>query len=170
MDIRERYERARLMRDLYPVFKDFCRDAMAFLDFDMTWMQEDMADWMQYGPDAQMTEAQRGEAKSTIACMYGLWCLIQQPSCRVLLVSGAQDKADENGMLMHGLIHRWDKLAYLKPDKYAGDRVSTVEFDVHFSLKGIDKSASVNCIGITASLQGLRADVLIPDDRLLCRL
>jgi len=164
MDIRERFERARLMRDMYPEFKDFCRDAMAFLGFDMTWMQYDIAEWMQHGPDLQMTEAQRGEAKSTIACIYGIWALIQNPQCRVLLVSGSQDKADENGMLMHGLIGRWDRLTYLKPDKYAGDRVSTCEFDVHHSLKGIDKSASVNCIGITASLQGLRADVLIPDD------
>lgn len=164
MDIRERLERASLVRDAYPVFKDFCRDAMQFLGFEMTWMQGDMADWMQYGPANQMTEAQRGEAKSTVACIFAVWCLVRNPACRVLLVSGAQSKADENGMLIYGLIHKWDRLSYLIPDRYAGDRVSTCEFDVHYSLRGIEKSASVNCIGITASLQGLRADILIPDD------
>jgi len=164
MDIRERYERAKLTRDMYPEFVEFCREAMAFLGFKMTWMQADIAHQMQYGSDKQLIEAQRGEAKSTIACIYGLWALVQQPSHRVLLISGSQDKADENGMLMHGLLHKWPRLEYLKPDKYAGDRVSTVEFDVHYSLKGIDKSASVNCIGVTASLQGLRADILLPDD------
>lgn len=164
MDIRERFERAKLVRDAYPVFKDFCRDAMEFLGFDLTWMQADMADWMQYGPPSQMTEAQRGEAKSTIACIYAVWSLVQNPACRVLLVSGAQAKADENGMLIYGLVHKWERLSYLIPDRYSGDRVSTCEFDVHYSLRGIEKSASVNCIGITASLQGLRADVLIPDD------
>src|SRR5690625_1304286 len=164
MDIRERFERARLMRDAYPVFRDFCKDAMAFLGFKMTWMQADIADWMQYGPPKQMTQAQRGEAKSTVACIYGVWCLVQDPSCRVLLLSASQDKADENGKLIYDLIHRWEKLSYLIPDKYAGDRTSVIEFDVHYTLKGIDKSASVKCIGITASLQGLRSDVLIPDD------
>lgn len=164
MDIRERFERARLVRDMYPEFRDFCRDAMEFLGFSTTWMQDDIAHWMQYGPDRQMTEAQRGEAKSTVACIYGIWALIQSPQFRVLLISGSQDKADENGMLMHRLIFHWPLLAYMKPDKTAGDRVSTTEFDIHHQLKGIDKSASVKCIGITSSLQGLRADVLIPDD------
>src|SRR5699024_3045273 len=37
-------------------------------------------------------------------------------------------------------------------------------FDVHYALKGIDKSPSIACLGVTASLQGYRADLLIPDD------
>ena len=164
MDALERYERAQLTRDMYPEFDEFCYAAMEHLGFKMTWMQTDIARYMQHEPDKLMVSAQRGEAKSTIACLYGLWALVQQPSSRVLLISGSQDKADENGILMHGMLHKWSTLEYLKPDKNAGDRVSTVEFDVHYSLKGIDKSASVNCMGITSSLQGVRADVLIPDD------
>lgn len=164
MEIRERFERAQLVRDMYPEFADFCRDAMAFLGFEMTWMQEDIANFMQHGPDKAMVAAQRGEAKSTVACLFGVWNLVQAPSCRVLLLSGAGEKAAENGMLMFSLIHNWDLLDYLRPDKYAGDRTSTEKFDVHYSLKGIDKSPSVCCLGITASLQGYRADILIPDD------
>ena len=164
MDIRERFDKAALVREMYPRFADFCRDAMEFLGFDMTWMQEDIADFMQDGPDKSMVAAQRGEAKSTIACIYGVWSLVQNPACRVLLISGAGDKAAENGMLMHGLVHNWELLDYLRPDKYSGDRTSTEKFDVHWSLKGVDKSPSVCCLGITASLQGYRADVLIPDD------
>ena len=170
MDIRERFDKATLVREMYPRFADFCRDAMEFLGFDMTWMQEDIADFMQDGPDKSMVAAQRGEAKSTIACIYGVWSLVQNPACRVLLISGAGDKAAENGMLMHGLVHNWELLDYLRPDKYSGDRTSTEKFDVHWSLKGVDKSPSVCCLGITASLQGYRADVLIPDDKQLqCR-
>jgi len=104
MNIRERYERACLVRDMYPEFVDFARDAMLFLGFELTWMQADMAIWLQYGPDSQMSEAQRGEAKSTIACIYGVWSIVQNPSCKVLLVSGAQPKADENGVLIHVFI------------------------------------------------------------------
>lgn len=170
MDIRERFNKAALVREMYPRFADFCRDAMEFLGFDMTWMQEDIADFMQDGPDKAMVAAQRGEAKSTIACLYGIWCLVQNPPARILLISGAGEKAAENGMLMHSLIHSWDLLDYLRPDKYSGDRTSTEKFDVHWSLKGVDKSPSVCCLGITASLQGYRADVLIPDDKHNCRL
>lgn len=164
MDNRARFVKAGMVRDLYPEFVDFARDAMEYLGFKLTWMQADIAMYMQYGPPQQMVEAQRGEAKSTIACLYGVWSLTQNPACRVMLVSGAEDKAKENGILMKRLIMQWDLLDYLRPDKYAGDRTSDLEFDVHWSLKGVEKSASVNCMGLTGSLQGYRADILIPDD------
>ena len=128
-----RFTKAQLVRDQYPEFVDFCREAMGFLGFSLTWMQADIAEFMQYGPTEQMVAAQRGEAKSTIACIYGIWSLIQNPSCRVMLVSGAEDKAKENGILMKRLIMHWELLDYLRPDKYAGDRTSDLEFDVHWS-------------------------------------
>lgn len=164
MDSRQRWAKAQLIRDMYPEFVDFCRDAMEYLGFRLTWMQADMAMYMQHGPAEQMVQAQRGEAKSTVACLYGVWSLTQNPSVRVMLVSGAEDKAKENGILMKRLIMQWDILDYLRPDKSAGDRTSDLEFDVHWSLRGVDKSASVNCLGLTGSLQGYRADILIPDD------
>ncbi len=164
MSIQERFERARLVRDLYPNFVDFCRDAMTFLGFSTTWMQEDIAEFMSTTPGNVMVAAQRGEAKSTIACIYGVWMLTQDPSTRVMLVSASADKAEENATLMHGLIRHWDILQHLIPDKNAGDRTGVKAFDVHYALKGIDKSPSIACLGVTASLQGYRADLLIPDD------
>lgn len=164
MDNRSRLYKATEVRELYPEFVDFAHDAMEFLGFKLTWMQADIAMFMQYGPAQQMVSAQRGEAKSTIACLYGIWSLVQDPACRVLLISGAEDKAKENGILMKRLIMQWSLLDYLRPEKYEGDRTSDLEFDVHWSLKGVEKSASVNCMGLTGSLQGYRADVLIPDD------
>ena len=164
MEIKERFDKASMVRDRYPRFVDFARDWMGFLGFKLTWMQADMANFMQDGPDNSMVSAQRGEAKSTLACGYGIWLLIQDPRHRVMLVSGAEDKAKENGTLMKRTIMQWDLLDYLRPDKYAGDRTSDLEFDVHWTLKGVEKSASVNCLGLTGSLQGYRADTLIPDD------
>lgn len=170
MDAKERLLQAQIVRGAFPEFVDFAEAAMQHLGFSLTWMQRDIAEFMQYGPLYLMVEAQRGEAKSTIACLFGIWSIVQDPTSRILLVSGSQDKAEENGKLMHGLVHNWPMLQYLAPDKYAGDRTSIVSFDVHWALKGIDKSASVTCLGITSSLQGYRADVLIPDDKQLqCR-
>lgn len=164
LSVEARLKQALLVRDMYPEFVDFCEDAMAFLGFKMTWMQRDIAIFMQYCPDFAMVQAQRGEAKSTIACIFAVWCLVRDPSSRIMLVSGAEKKAQENGTLILRLITRWDVLQYLAPDKYAGDATSTLAFDVHWALKGVDKSASVVCAGLTGSLQGFRADVLIPDD------
>lgn len=160
----ERLSAAAETADMYPRFRDFCLDAMLFLGFTMTWMQLDIADYMQDGSNRDMVAAQRGEAKSTIACLYGIWCLIHNPASRIMLISGSGDKAEENGQLITKMIMHWDLLAYLRPEAKYGDRTSVTSFDVNWALKGVEKSASINCMGITAALQGYRADLLIPDD------
>ncbi len=164
MSPEERIKKAILVRELYPAFAPFCADVMDYLGFKMTWMQTDIAEFMQYGPDFSMVSAQRGEAKSTIACIFAVWCLIQNPATRVMLVSGTEDKAAENGTLIFRIISRYPLLDYLAPDKNAGDKTSLLEFDIHWCLRGLDKSASVVCRGITSGIAGYRADVLIPDD------
>lgn len=164
MEIHDRFKAAQLVREHYPEFVDFCRDAMQFLGFNLTWMQEDICKYMQYGGQLLAVQAQRGEAKSTIACIFAVWKLVQDPTYRVLLISGSGEKATENAVLIQGLIRQWEVLAYLRPDRNAGDRSAVNSFDVHWTLKGVDKSPSVRCMGITASLQGYRADLLIPDD------
>lgn len=160
----ERIKQAILVKESYPEFVDFCEEVMQFLGFKMTWMQRDIAVFMQYAPLLAMVSAQRGEAKSTIACIFAVWALVQDPSTRVLLVSGNEGKAAENGTLISRIITRMPLLSYLAPDKTSGDKTSLLEFDVHYVLKGIDKSASVVCKGITAGIAGYRADLLIPDD------
>lgn len=164
MNPQERIKKATIVKDLYPHFPEFCEEVMAFLGFSMTWMQADIAEFMENGPDSSMVSAQRGEAKSTIACIYAVWRLIQDPRVRVMLISGTEDKATENGTLIYRIITRMPMLDYLVPDKNAGDKTSLLEFDVHWVLKGIDKSASVVCRGINSGIAGYRADVLIPDD------
>lgn len=164
MSPEERLEKALLVQELYPNFVDFCRDVMKYLGFELTWMQADIAEFMQHGPDFSMVSAQRGEAKSTVACIFAVWCLIQRPSTRVMLISGTEDKAAENGTLIYRIISRYPLLDYLAPDKNAGDKTSLLEFDIHWSLRGLDKSASVVCRGITSGIAGYRADILIPDD------
>lgn len=164
MNLPERFKRAQMVREHYEDFIPFYKDAMQYLGFSTTWMQDDIAEFMQSGGLRLCVQAQRGEAKSTIACIYAVWCIVQDPSTRILMISGSAEKATENAVLVKGLIEHWDVLSYLKPDKNAGDRSAVNAFDVHWALKGVNKSPTVRCMGITASLQGYRADVLIPDD------
>jgi hypothetical protein len=164
MDIKLRFAYATAVAGQYDNFRDFAEDGMAFLGFPLTDMQADIAEYMQDGPTLRMVMAQRGEAKSTLAALYAVWRLIQRTNCRVLIVSGGEKQASEVALLVIRVIMQWDILEYLRPDKSAGDRTSVEAFDVHYALKGLDKSPSVACVGITSNLPGKRADLLIPDD------
>ncbi len=164
MDIRTRFAHVALLAEQYENFVDFAADGMAFLGFDLTEQQADISEYMQTGPRLRMVMAQRGEAKSTLAALYAVWRIIHRPSTRVLIVSGGEKQASEVATLVVRLITTWDILECLRPDRQAGDRTSTEAFDVHYALKGLDKSPSVACVGITSNLPGKRADLLIPDD------
>ena len=164
MEIQERFQIAAFMRDEYASFPEFAELGMAFLGFPLTPIQRDIAEYMQNGPRLRMVMAQRGEAKSTLAALCAVWRLIQDPREVILIISGGEAQASEVASLVIRLIMQWDLLEYMRPDKRSGDRTSVEAFDVHWALKGINKSPSVACVGITANLQGKRATLLIPDD------
>ena len=160
----QRIELAMMLGTVFTRFRDFAYVGMRFLGFELTEMQADIADFMQYGPRKKMVMAQRGEAKSTLAALYTVWRLIQDQRCRALIVSGGEQQASEVATLVIRLIEQWHLLCWLKADPSRGDRTSYTGYDVHCDLKPLDKSPSVACVGVTASLQGKRADLLIPDD------
>lgn len=153
-----------MFASVFREFEDFAEVGMRFLGFKLTPVQRDIAKFMQHGPKKRMVQAQRGQAKSTLAALYAVWCLIQNPSYRVLVVSGGEAQASDVATLIIRLVMQWHILCWLRPDKGAGDRTSFENFDVHHSLRRVDKTASVSCVGITAQLQGKRADLIIPDD------
>ena len=159
-----RQQKLKVLQNHYPNFVTFLKDMMAVLGFAPTWMQYDIANYLQFGPADLMVQAQRGEAKSTITAIFAVWCLIHDPQHRVLIVSAGGKQANEIATLIQRLILTVPTLECLRPDRNAGDRTSVEAFDVHYSLKGVDKSPSVACIGITGNLPGKRADLIIADD------
>lgn len=162
--LEKREELAMMLAATFKEFTDFADLGMRYLGFSLSPMQRDIAWYMQYGPRKRMVQAQRGEAKSTLAALYAVWCLIHNPAYRIIIVSGGEKQASDVARLIIRIIENWHILCWLRPDKSQGDRTSYEDYDVHGALKGIDKSASVSCVGITANLQGRRADLLIPDD------
>lgn len=164
MPVEVREEFALMVAATFPRFREFAELGMRFLGFTLTDMQGDIADYMQDCPRNAMVAAQRGEAKSTLAALYAVWSLIQDQSYRILIVSGGEKQASDVATLIIRMIETWGLLCYLRPDKTRGDRTSYESYDIHCDLKPLDKSASVACVGITAQLQGKRADLLIPDD------
>lgn len=154
-----------LLQVEYAEFTDFLIDVMEdFMGFECSDIQIDMGDWIAHGPQYRMVQAQRGQAKTTITAIYAVWRLIHDPTTRVLIVSAGSDMASEISNWIIQIINGMDVLECLRPDRAAGDRSSVKFFDVHYTLKGPEKSASITCIGITSSMQGKRADLLIADD------
>jgi hypothetical protein len=160
-----RWKKLEALQEAYPHFKDFVHDGMTdLMGFQCSPLQEDIADYLQHGNKYRMIMAQRGQAKTTITAFYAVWRIIHDPSTRVLIFSAGGDMASEISNWIIQIVRGWDILECLKPDTSAGDRSSVMAFDVHHSLKGLEKSPSVACMGVTASMQGRRADVIIADD------
>ena len=149
----------------YEDFEPFLIDCMEHLmGFVCTDIQIDIGKFLQHGPQYLMIQAQRSQAKSSIVAIYAVWCLIHDPKYRVLILSAGSDVALEIANWIIQIIMNWEILSCIRPDKTHGDRSSAKAFDIHWQLKGAEKSPSVACIGITANMQGRRADLLIADD------
>lgn len=160
----QRWEQLAVLQEHYPNFIPFLEDVMQELGFSTTEIQRDIGGYLEHGPQYLMVQAQRSQAKTTIAAAFAVWTLMHNPRARVLIISAGGTQAVEISTLIVRIIMTMDVLECMQPDKLAGDRTSVEAFDVHHSLKGLDKSPSVACVGIDSNLQGKRADLLIPDD------
>jgi len=160
-----RWNDLRLLQEYYDTFDKFLVDVIEdVMGFTCTEIQQDIGEWVAYGPQYRMVQAQRGEAKTTITACYAVWKIIHDPSTRVLIISAGSDMATEIANWIIQIINNMPELECLRPDRSAGDRASVTGFDIHYTLKGPEKSASITCIGITSNMQGKRADLLIADD------
>lgn len=160
----KREELSMMFGSTFKDFRAFAELGMLYLGFKLSAIQADIAEFMQKGRKKRMVQAQRGQAKSTLAALYCIWLMLQDPTSRVLIVSGGEKQASDVALLIMRMINNWSLLCWLRPDAAKGDRNSVSAFDIHYSLKGVDKSASVSCVGITANLQGMRADFILADD------
>jgi len=178
-----RWTQLEALQNHYTEFADFLYDCMTeLMGFNCTDIQIDIGDYLQYGTVTDdlerelvrlgevlpirygMIQAQRSQAKSTIVAIFAVWQLIHDPKHRILIISAGSDVAMEIANWVIQIIMNWDILECMRPDRNHGDRASAKAFDIHWQLKGAEKSPSVACIGVTANMQGRRADLLIPDD------
>ena len=160
-----RWEHLDQLRDEYNSFQPFLIDCMEdLMGFTCTDIQVDIGDFLQFGPQYLMIQAQRSQAKSSIVAIFSVWQLIHDPTYRVLVLSAGADVAGEIANWIIQIIMNWNILECIRPDRQHGDRSSAKAFDIHWQLKGAEKSPSIACIGVTANMQGRRADLLIADD------
>lgn len=160
-----RWKELEVLQTEYKDFRKFLFVVMTqLLGFNCTWIQLDIATFLQFGPQYIMIQAQRGQAKTTVTAAFAVWCLIHNPSMRILIVSANDDMATEIAGWVIQIMKGLPELECMLPDITAGDRSSVKRFDVHYTLKGAEKSPSIKCRPITGGLSGNRADLLIADD------
>jgi hypothetical protein len=160
-----RWSEIEALRAHYELFEDFLHDCMTeLMGFECSDLQIDIGRFLESEVRYGMIQAQRSQAKSTIVAIFAVWQLIHDCTHRVLIVSAGAEVATEIANWVIQIIMNWDILECMRPDRQHGDRASTKAFDIHWQLKGPEKSPSIACIGITSNMQGRRADLLIPDD------
>jgi hypothetical protein len=125
-----------------------------------TWLQYDIAGFLQHGPDRAIIEAFRGVGKSFLTAAYVLWLLYRNVNERILVISANEERAAQFTTFCRRLLEEVPVLAHLRPRK--GSRDSVLSFDVHGSVA--HQSPSMRAAGITGQITGGRASVIIPDD------
>ena len=131
---------------------------------DLNRLQADMCRYLFSGPLYRMLQAQRGQAKTTLTAIYAIFRIIHAPHTRILIFSQKGKRAEEIAGWCIKILRGLEFLSFMLPDKASGDKESVKSFDIHWVLKGSDKSPSISCESIEAGAQGARADVLIADD------
>ncbi|APU00142.1 terminase large subunit [Vibrio phage Vp670] len=131
---------------------------------DLNRMQADILKFLLVGHKYRMIMAQRGQAKTTLTAIYAVFMLIHNPHYRIVVFSQNSKRAKEIAGWIIKIFSALDFLDFMRPDKYAGDRGSIESFDIHWCLRGSDKSPSVACYSIESGAQGARADIIIADD------
>lgn len=125
-----------------------------------TWVQLDIAGFLQHGPDRKVIEAFRGVGKSWITSAYVCWRLLRNPQVKIMVVSASKERADQFSTFTLRLIAEMPLLQHLFPR--ADQRQSKIAFDV--APARADHSPSVKSVGIFGQLTGGRADEIVADD------
>lgn len=155
------YDRERMELAGLTVFRKYLAVLWAHLKLPPpTRTQNEIADFMQYGPARMMVEAFRGVGKSWIAAAFITWGLLLDPQLRNIVISATKDRADNFSIFTKQIIIGYDLLQPLAPRK--DQRTANIQFDV--APAEPDQSPSVKSVGITGQITGTRADIAVLDD------
>lgn len=128
----------------------------------ITPVQADICDHLQFGPTHLQIQAFRGAGKTYLTVAYVLWRLYMNPEEIVLILSAAKNTSDQICRFARRLIDEVPELNHLRPDVTRGDQDSAVSFQCGCAT--VKKSPSVISKGVTGTITGDRASLVILDD------
>ena len=151
-------ERMKLLVQSFPDFLDYTFNCISLPN--ATPLQRDIAKTLQEGNRRLLIEAFRGIGKTYITGCYAGWRLLRNPNEKILIVSASGSHATAISTFIHKLLATVPLMEHLQPR--SDQRNSVMSFDVNGCETTVQPS--VKCLGITGSLQGNRASLLIADD------
>lgn len=128
----------------------------------ITPIQADICDHLQFGPSHLQIQAFRGCGKTYLTVAYVLWRLYMNPEEIVLILSAAKGTSDQICRFARRLIDEVPELNHLRPDISRGDQDSAVSFQCGCAT--VKKSPSVISKGVSGTITGDRASLVILDD------
>jgi len=147
----------------FRLFTNFARVVWNRLNLpDLTPIQADICDSLQFGPSHLQVQAFRGAGKTYASAAYICWRLWLNPEKIILILSAAKNTTDQICRFTRRLIDEVPDLHHLKPDVSRGDQDSSISFQVGCAT--VKKSPSVISKGITGTITGDRASLVILDD------
>lgn len=151
------------LQDEFPQFHEFAVLGMRIVyGLHVSELQTDMCVFFQYGRVNRMLQAQRSQGKTFLALFYSIWRWIHDPREIILVLSATKENSLEIAQGISEILGTWEILKCLRPGPL--DRGGSYRLDIHGALRGANKSPSLNCMSIGASLQSKRATILIADD------
>ena len=129
-----------------------------------TLLQEELADFLQFGGSRLLIKGFRGVAKSWITAAYIEWRWLRCRDLRVLVVSGNQRKADEISLFIKQSI---DGFPPLEPLRWQDWEKADVRWGIQqFNVRGAPPDIAPSCkaASIGSMLVGSRAHLIIGDD------
>ena len=150
-----------LLKESFPAFLFMVWKELNIVPADPSAVQNDIAEFLQHGPNRKIIMAFRGCGKSYITGAFVLWLLYRDPTLNILVVSASKQRADEFSTFCLNLLERASWLSHMKPRP--DQRQSKIAFDVRGAVKA-SQFPSVRSAGITGQITGSRADYIIADD------
>ena len=150
-----------LLKESFPAFLFMVWKELNIVPADPSAVQNDIAQFLQWGPKRKVIMAFRGCGKSYITGAFVLWLLYRDPTLNILVVSASKQRADEFSTFCINLLERASWLAHMRPRP--DQRQSKIAFDVRGAVKA-SQFPSVRSAGITGQITGSRADYIIADD------
>lgn len=127
---------------------------------DPTPIQQDIANYLQHGPDKLMVMAFRGVGKSWITAVFVIWYLMNHPNANVVIASANRDRATKFTTFVLQLIREVPEFQHMEPRR--DQRSSSLGFDI--AIAAPSQTQSVTSVGITGNMTGDRGDLIIFDD------
>ena len=150
-----------LLKESFPAFLFMVWRELNIVPAEPSAVQNDIAEFLQWGPKRKIIMAFRGCGKSYITGAFVLWLLYRDSTLNILVVSASKQRADEFSTFCLNLLERASWLSHMKPRP--DQRQSKIAFDVRGAVKA-SQFPSVRSAGITGQITGSRADYIIADD------